>query len=219
MPSPPLAVIPPERRIYANRTLNLRSIRAIGYDMDYTLIHYRVEEWERGAYEHARSSLLERGWPVEHLTFDPATVIRGLTLDLELGNLVKPTRFGYVIKANHGTEALDYDRLRRAYHGVIVDLSEDRFVFLNTLFSLSEAALYAQLVDLLDEGRLPGRMSYADVYRTVRTTIDEAHMEGALKDRITADPDRFVVADAEMATALVDQQRAGKRLLLITNSG
>jgi len=219
MATPPPAAIPPERRIYANRTLNMRSIRAIGYDMDYTLIHYRVEEWERGAYEQARGNLAERGWPVEDLRFDPTTVIRGLTLDLELGNLVKPTRFGYVIKASHGTEALDYDRLRRAYHGTVVNLAEDRFVFLNTLFSLSEAALYAQLIDLLDAGLLPERMSYADVYRTVRSTIDEAHMEGTLKDQITADPERFVVPDPEMVTALVDQQRAGKRLLLITNSG
>jgi HAD superfamily 5'-nucleotidase-like hydrolase len=215
----PLPEIPPERRIYANRTLNMRSIRAIGYDMDYTLIHYRVEEWERGAYEHARSSLAERGWPVADLVFDPTKVIRGLTLDLELGNLVKPTRFGYVIKASHGTERLDYDRLRRAYHGTVVNLAEERFVFLNTLFSLSEAALYAQLIDLLDDGVLPGRMTYADVYRVVRTTIDEAHMEGALKDQITADPERFVVPDPDTAEALVDQHRAGKRLLLITNSG
>jgi len=217
-PTPPVE-IPPERRIYANRTLNLRSIRAIGYDMDYTLIHYRVEEWERGAYEAARGSLAEQGWPVGDLEFDPTKVIRGLTLDLELGNLVKPTRFGYVIKASHGTEPLDFDRLRRAYHGTVVNLSEERFMFLNTLFSLSEAVLYAQLVDLLDAGSLPGRMSYADVYWTVRSTIDEAHMEGALKDQITADPERFVVPDPDTATALVDQHRAGKRLLLITNSG
>lgn len=34
---------PPERGIFCNRTLNMRSIRAIGYDMDYTLIHYHSE--------------------------------------------------------------------------------------------------------------------------------------------------------------------------------
>ena len=44
-----MAIAPPpvDRQIYCNRTLNLRSIRAIGYDMDYTLIHYRVDEWEK----------------------------------------------------------------------------------------------------------------------------------------------------------------------------
>ena len=58
---------PPERGIFCNRTLNLRSIKAIGYDMDYTLIHYRDEEWERRAYEHTRERLAARGWPVEQL--------------------------------------------------------------------------------------------------------------------------------------------------------
>ena len=52
------------RGIWVNRTLNLRSIRAIGYDMDYTLVHYRVESWERHAYDHVRDRLIADGWPV-----------------------------------------------------------------------------------------------------------------------------------------------------------
>lgn len=210
--------VPPTRRIYGNRTLNMRSIRAIGYDMDYTLIHYRVDEWERRAFEHTRERLGAVGWPVDELTFDPESVIRGLTIDLELGNLVKPTRFGYVIRASHGTRFLEFDRLRRDYEGTVVDLSEDRWVFLNTLFSLSEASLYAQLVDLFDEGRLHGVHGYADLYEAVRSTLDAAHMEGRLKQDILTDPDRFVIPDPEIALALLDQRHAGKRLVLITNS-
>ncbi|MEF8865101.1 MAG: 5'-nucleotidase domain-containing protein, partial [Salinibacter sp.] len=30
------------RGLFCNRTLNLRGIQAIGYDMDYTLIHYHM---------------------------------------------------------------------------------------------------------------------------------------------------------------------------------
>jgi HAD superfamily 5'-nucleotidase-like hydrolase len=210
--------IPPTRRIYGNRTLNLRSIRAIGYDMDYTLIHYRVDEWERRAFEHTRARLGDAGWPVDDLAFDPQSVIRGLTIDLELGNLVKPTRFGYVIKAAHGTRFLEFDRLRRDYEGTAVDLSEERWVFLNTLFSLSEASLFAQLVDLFDEGRLHGVHGYAEVYGAVRSTLDAAHMEGRLKQDILTDPDRFVVPDPDVVLALLDQKHAGKRLVLITNS-
>jgi HAD superfamily 5'-nucleotidase-like hydrolase len=204
--------------LFRNRTLNLRSIRAIGYDMDYTLVHYRVEEWERRAYEHTRGRLVAMGWPVGHLSFDPSMVIRGLTIDLDLGNLVKPTRFGYVIKATHGTRHLEFDALRRAYDGEIVDLSNPRFVFLNTLFSMSEAALYAQLVDLLDDGSLPRGIGYPDLYEIVRGTLDEAHMEGRLKGEILEDPDRFVVPDPDAPIALLDQRHAGKKLLLITNS-
>ena len=43
----PLIPNPPyEREIFANRTLNLRTIQAIGYDMDYTLINYDVARWQ-----------------------------------------------------------------------------------------------------------------------------------------------------------------------------
>ncbi|HEX5630474.1 MAG TPA: HAD-IG family 5'-nucleotidase [Acidimicrobiia bacterium] len=215
---PSSASPPPERRIYGNRTLNLRSIRAIGYDMDYTLIHYRVDEWESRAFGHARARLADRGWPVDDLVFDPDSVIRGLTIDLEQGNLVKPTRFGYVIRAAHGTEFLEFDRLRTTYHGVTVDLAEQRWVFLNTLFSLSEAALYSQLVDRYDAGVIPGVRGYAELYDIVRTSLDEAHMEGRLKEEIVADPKRFVVADPEMPLTLLDQRHAGKKVVLITNA-
>jgi 5'-nucleotidase len=210
--------IPLRRRIFGNRTLNLRRIRAIGYDMDYTLIHYRVEEWERRAYQHTLQRLARRGWPVDGLEFDPSRMIRGLTIDLELGNLVKPTRFGYVIRAAHGTRFLEFEELRTAYSGTMVDLGDPRFVFLNTLFTLSEATLYAQMVDLFDEGRLSGVRSYTDLYRTVRENLDESHLPGTLKEEIVADPERFLVPDPETTTALLDQRYAGKRLLLITNA-
>jgi 5'-nucleotidase len=206
------------RGIFCNRTLNMRSIRAVGYDMDYTLIHYHVEAWERRAYEHIRERLVGQGWAVEHLHFDPDMVIRGLIIDTELGNLTKANRFGFVKKALHGTRPLGYEAQREAYTRTIVDLSEPRWVFLNTLFSLSEACMYAQLVDLLDQHALPGVMGYADLYRHVRQTLDATHMEGRLKNEIISDPDRFVSLDSETALALLDQKYAGKKLLLITNS-
>jgi hypothetical protein len=45
----------PERGVYCSRTLNLRSIKAIGYDMDYTLIHYDVNAWEVRGRREARA--------------------------------------------------------------------------------------------------------------------------------------------------------------------
>ncbi len=212
-PRPPAA-----REIFCNRTLNLRSIRAIGYDMDYTLIHYRVEEWERRAYEYMQRKLLDQGWPVGELRFDPQFMIRGLILDLELGNVLKANRFGYVKKAYHGTRLLDFDEQRKIYARTIVDLAEHRYVFLNTLFTLSEGCMYAQLVDLLDQRKLPEVIGYEGLYRRARQSIDEAHVEGQLKAEILAQPDRFVESDPDAPLALLDQKRAGKKMLLITNS-
>lgn len=206
------------RRVYANRTLNLRSISAVGYDMDYTLVQYRSEEWERAAFDHARNLLAARGWPVEDLTFDPDAYIQGLAFDLELGNLVKATRFGYVIRADHGTHTLSFTELRRTYARVFVDLAEPRWQFMNTLFSLSQASLFAQLVDLADAKRLPETLGYPELYAALVEALDLSHATGDLKARIIADPDRFVELDPDVPLTLLDQRHAGKTLLLVTNS-
>jgi 5'-nucleotidase len=209
---------PPARRVYANRTLNFRAIKAIGCDMDYTLIHYRHELWEQVAYDTVAKRMAESGWPVRGLVFDPDFATRGLILDLQLGNLVKASRFGYVTRACHGTRSLSHEEQRAAYARVLIDLSEPRWVFLNTLFSLSEACLYAQLVDQLDAGEVKQKLSYRDLYEVVRTSVNVAHMEGALKAEIVRDPDRFVVRDEELPLTLLDWQYAGKSIVLITNS-
>jgi len=209
---------PPERRVYANRTLNLRAIKAIGCDMDYTLIHYRHELWERRAYEHVVRRLADSGWHVSGLSFDPECATRGLILDLELGNLVKASRFGYVTRACHGTQMLSHEAQRAAYARVLIDLSERRWVFLNTLFSLSEACIYAQLVDRSDAGEAPQKLSYRELYEVVAASVNLAHMEGALKAEIVRDPARFVVRDEELPLTLLDWQHAGKAVVLITNS-
>ncbi|RJR30590.1 MAG: HAD family hydrolase [Desulfobacteraceae bacterium] len=206
------------RAIFCNRTLNLRAIRAIGYDMDYTLIHYRVEEWEQRSYDYLKEKLEARGWALKGLQFDPGLVCRGLIVDTETGNLVKANRFGFVKHALHGTETLPYEKQRKLYARTIVDLSESRWFFLNTLFSLSEGCLFAQLVDILDRKGLPEVLGYSDLHRLVREAADSAHMEGRLKGEILKDPDRFVELDPRIPQTLLDQRQSGKSLLLITNS-
>jgi 5'-nucleotidase len=206
------------RGIFCNRTLNLRSIKAIGYDMDYTLIHYKVDEWERRAYEHTREKLVDRGWPVGSLNFEPDRFVRGLVIDTLTGNILKANRFGYVKRAMHGTRPLDYDRQRDLYARTTVDLGEPRWRFLNTLFSLSESCIFAQLVDLRDDGMISDHLHYADLYDEVRQCLDETHIEGLLKSEIIADPEKFVELDPDLPLTLLDQRHAGKKLLLITNS-
>ncbi len=207
------------RGIFCNRTLNFNAIRAIGYDMDYTLVHYRMESWEQRAYNYIKEGLRTAGWPLDDLLFDPELVMRGLVIDHELGNVVKANRFGYIKRAFHGAEPLEFDKLRRDYQRTLVDLGESRWYFLNTLFSISEACIFMQLVDLLDSGKLPGCLGYDDLFRRVRHSVDEAHMEGRLKAEILANPDLFVELDEELPLALLDQKKASKKLLLITNSG
>lgn len=209
---------PPERRIFCNRTLNLRSIKAVGFDMDYTLIHYHTVEWEKRAYLGVQKRLIDDGFPVKHLQFDPRLIKLGLIIDTELGNIVKANRFGFIKRACHGTRPLTFDEQRTIYSRVQVNLAEPRWQFMNTLFALSEACIYSQMVDLLDQGKLGAQLGYTDLYKIVRSRIDETHMEGSLKSEIIRQPHLFVELDPEVPLALLDLKHAGKKLLLITNS-
>ena len=206
------------RGVFANRTLNLRTVPVVGYDMDYTLIHYHEAEWEGGVFAHAKAALEARGLPVGHFEFDPTLFTVGLVFDLERGNLLKATRFGRVVRAQHGDTLLSYEEQRDVYGSTIVELSSPRFAFMNTLFELSRASLFCQLVELIDKKPLPGVGSYADSYRVVDEALTVAHQGGALKAAILADKERFVDLDPGIAATLNEQRLAGKKLVLITNS-
>ncbi|KAL9400978.1 hypothetical protein Peur_004827 [Populus x canadensis] len=210
------------RGIFCSRTLNLRSISAIGYDMDYTLIHYNVKAWEGRAYDYCMGNLQSIGFPVDGLAFDPDLVIRGLVIDKEKGNLVKADRFGYVKRAMHGTRMLSTQDVSEMYGRELVDLrKENRWEFLNTLFSVSEAVAYMQMVDRYDEGAISAEIcppDYRGLYKAVGKALFRAHVEGQLKSEIMSNPELFVEPDPELPLALLDQKEAGKKLLLITNS-
>jgi HAD superfamily 5'-nucleotidase-like hydrolase len=162
--------------------------------------------------------LLEIGWPVENLEHVPKMIIRGLVIDKKLGNIVKPNRFGYVKRAFHGTRPLDFDSMRRVYSRTTVDIREDRWLLLTTLFDIPVACMYAQLVDKLDRNEFPEVMGYADLAERIVGNLDAAYAEGMLKDEILKDPVRYVVEDTEITLTLLDQRHAGKKLVLITNS-
>ncbi|VAH75548.1 unnamed protein product [Triticum turgidum subsp. durum] len=202
----PLTVRNSPRGIFCTRTLNLRSISVIGYDMDYTLIHYNVMAWEGRAYDYGMANLKSMGFLVDDLEFDPDLVIRGLIMDKVTGNLVKADRFGYIKRVMHGTQMLPTRAVSEIYGRELVDLrKEDTWEFLNTLFSVSEAVMFMQMVDKLDQGLVPAELGPLDY-------------KGLYNSEIMAEPERFVEPDPELPLALLDQKEAGKRLLLITNS-
>jgi hypothetical protein len=80
----------------------------------------------------------------------PDLFARGLILDLQLGNIVKANRFGYVTQAAHGTRPA---AARRAAQGLQPGLGRPQREALGVpqhAVLAVEACLYGQLVDLLD---------------------------------------------------------------------
>src|SRR3989304_3053225 len=155
--------------------------------------------------------LFDQGWPGGELGFDPQLMIPGPILDLQLGNVLKANRFGYIKRAYHGTRQMDFEEQRAMYARTIVDLAEDRWVFLNTLFTLSEGCMYAQLVDLLDRRELPDVVGYDGLYRRGGTALDEGDVGGRPKGGVFGGPGALGGRGARPAQA--GARPAGRRRL------
>ncbi|MDD9943986.1 MAG: HAD-IG family 5'-nucleotidase [Myxococcales bacterium] len=224
LPLPELALpseaeLPFSHRIYCNRDLRLDLIEAVGFDMDYTLVVYDQEAMDRLSIEATAKKLVARGYPESLLAIAPRLdfPIRGLLVDTKLGNILKTDRYSYPKKAYHGTRELSSEQRRRAYNSKRIRPGTRRYHCIDTLYALSEVTLYAAAIDALDHGL--SHLDYARLFADVRASIDEAHRDGSIKDRIMADPGKFVTPDPDLAATLHRLRSAGKRLFLLTNSG
>lgn len=211
-------------RIFTNRDLAFERILAVGFDMDYTLAIYRQAELERLSLDTTVAKLLARGYPEQLQTIraDPEFAIRGLMVDKTYGNVVKMDRHGYVGTAYHGKRLLSRPERKALYRAQRLGMEHERFAPVDTLFSLPEVNLFAEIVDLIDsapelwsETPLP---TYNQAWNDVRECIDLSHQDNSIKGQIMADPSRFFEVDPELGATLHKFRSAGKRLFLLTNS-
>src|SRR5581483_2298086 len=97
--------------------------------------------------------LIQRaGYPEEirQLKYDPTFIVRGLILDKRNGHLIKMDTHGRVGRVFHGRRRLSPDEIRDHYKNAKIRLSSTSFASIDTLFSMPEACLYANLVDLYE---------------------------------------------------------------------
>ena len=142
------------QKVFVTRTLNMRKIKYIGFDMDHTLVRYHTQEFEKLAHEIMKKALVEkRGYPakVAELPFLYDLAIRGLVIDRKKGNLLKVSRHGAIRASLHGTKPIDFMTQQKLYKSIYIDLSDTHlYTPIDTAFSISVATLYAQLVDIKD---------------------------------------------------------------------
>jgi HAD superfamily 5'-nucleotidase-like hydrolase len=217
----PIEAQPPKaRRIYCNRDMRLDQIDAIGFDMDYTLAIYRQEAMDQLSVECTAKNLVARGYPESLLSMPYATrfPIRGLLVDMKLGNIIKTDRYRYAKTAYHGTYELSSDERKKLYQGKRIRPSKERYYSVDTLYALSEVTVFAAVVDALGKGKARGALDYPKLFQDVRDSIDEAHRDGSLKSIIANELPRYIERDAELPATLHKLRSAGKRLFLLTNS-
>ncbi|MDQ3231973.1 MAG: HAD-IG family 5'-nucleotidase [Pseudobdellovibrionaceae bacterium] len=206
------------QKIYVNRSLNMASIKSIGFDMDHTLVLYNRENFESLAFHETVKKFVQNGYPEEllKLKFDPDFVIRGLLVDRDRGNLLKVDSHKYVKVAFHGHRKLDKQERYELYNAK--SYKADDYLTVDTFFAQSEVQLFTEIVDYMR--RHPGQIqkSYRQVYSDLREWIDLSHQDGSIKLRVLAEPEKYIDRDKNLVETLVKLLDGGKKLFVITNS-
>ena len=208
------------RRVFVNRNLRLNKIRAVGFDMDYTLAIYKLP-FEQLAWDMALRRLVESfDFPEAVLEFkyDPKFAIRGLVIDMVNGNILKMDRHRHVSIAFHGPNKLDKSSRDELYRKKRLHISRAKYFLVDTLFSLPETHMYAQTVELLDSQGRGNSGSYEHAYHCIRQAVDGIHRDGTLKTIVLKDLDRYIHKDPDIAYTLEQLFYSGKKLFLATNS-
>ncbi len=208
------------RRVFVNRNLRLKNIQAVGFDMDYTLAIYKPA-FDRLAWKLALRRLVDEfDFPEQVLEFkyDPGFALRGLVIDMLAGNIIKLDRHRHVSTAYHGTRPLPEENRHSLYRKGRLHLSKPTYFLVDTLFSLPETHMYAQMVDWLDAHDEGTSDSYHHAYQCIRQAVDGIHRDGTLKREVLQDIEQYIAGDHDVAYTLEQFIYSGKKLFLATNS-
>jgi len=196
----------------------MTGIAWVGFDMDYTLAIYDQPEMDRLSIEATQKKLVWRGYP-EFVATVPVSIdfpVRGLLIDKRFGHVLKMDRYKVASKGYHGTRLLTRDELRELYQSKKLRPATPRYHWIDTLYALSEVALYTALVDAFEQRGMA--IDYGRLFSDIRESIDEAHRDGTILDAVLGNLPRFIRKDPDLAPTLHKLRSAGKRLFLLTNS-
>lgn len=217
-----LDTIPYEKRIFANRSLRMEHIEAVGFDMDYTLAIYK-EAAEFLTWELALNRLInDYGYPVSFLNmkYKPDFSIRGLVIDTHRGNILKLDGHKFVQRVLHGFLPMSHDRIREEYRNTLLRFAGKRFVVVDSMFERPEVYMYASMVELmeLDRKKKLRVEEYKKLFWAIRNSVDSVHADGSLKIKLVKSLDTYFHKDPDLAPTLHKLRSTGKKLFLLTNS-
>src|SRR5262249_41627246 len=103
-----------------------------------------------------------------------------------------------------------------------IRLSSPRYAWIDTLFALPEAVMYASIIDYFEHKKAAagatGTVRFGKIWQDIRECIDEAHRDESMKRIIKGNLADYIVRDPELAPTLHKFRSSGKRLFLLTNS-
>ncbi|XP_023932660.1 5'-nucleotidase domain-containing protein 3 [Lingula anatina] len=215
--------------IFTNNELDLADMDVYGFDYDYTLASYK-ESLHHLLYSLGTEALVTGyKYPaaIKSMKYDPQFAVRGLHFDVHKGFLMKIDAFhniqlGTVYK---GLEPVPDEEVIEQYQGTHVPVDNmsgfhgtgGNMVQLMDMFALPEITLMSNVIQYFIEHSIAFDPGY--VFYDVKTAVQNVHKSGELHASIMDDLPKYLEKEAEVSQLMNKLSSAGKKLLLITNSG
>ena len=209
------------KRVFINRTLNLKKIKYLGFDMDHTLVRYKTKAFEKLTFDRVTEKLISlRNYPTDIRTmeYDFEKVIRGLVLDSKNGDVLKLNQFGKIRQKAHGTHQISFQDLKNKRQDLYIDTRLKDYYSIDSAFSVATSLLFSKLVDLKDGTLIKELPPYQQILEDVRFCANECHNDESIKGEVKKNMKNYIVQDELVVKGLERFKLHGKKLFLLTNS-
>ena len=204
--------------IFANTYVDLGNVDTVGFDYDYTLVHY-TEELLTLLYSMALNRLVnDRHYPTEMLTsdlvYDNYFSIRGLAVDKETGWICHLSYTHKVAVAWEGREKVSTSKVFEEYRGKRALNPRDRRARLkplNDLFSMAECCLIADTIQFFKDNSID--FCPSNVVTDILGAIRDTHISGDFHRIVANDPEKYFDVTPHLKDVLDNLKDSGKRLI------
>jgi HAD superfamily 5'-nucleotidase-like hydrolase len=219
------------------KTFSLSSCDWIGFDLDHTLIRYRLLELHTLIYELMCQYLVDTyqyNSKLLQIPYDNYFGVKALIYDSLYGNLIQLDSLGLVHTALHGIHTrLSSEKIKEIYPHTLQDIEEDttkRFLCIFTYFEHSVSYLIANIVDLIENEDLYEKNSKNDIDFDKKFSFFLVHLSngfdylfgdfnrGNYFSSIRENPHQFIYQRFDVRQWLEKLKQSNKKLFLATNS-
>mmetsp|Transcript_18091 Transcript_18091/g.41677 ORF Transcript_18091/g.41677 Transcript_18091/m.41677 type:complete len:648 (+) Transcript_18091:132-2075(+) len=209
--------------IFANTYVDLGNVDTVGFDYDYTLVHY-TEELLTLLYSMALHRLVnDRHYPMEMLAsglvYDNYFSIRGLAVDKETGWICHLSYTHKVSVAWEGREKVSTSRIFEEYRGkrgLNPRERRARLKPLNDLFSMAECCLIADTIQFFKDRGID--FCPSNVVTDILGAIRDTHISGDFHRIVAGNPEKYFDVTPHLKDVLENLKHSGKRLIFASNS-
>ena len=216
---------------------SLASCDWIGFDLDHTLIRYRLKELHTLIYRLMSEYLVnfhEYNRRLLDIAYDEEFGVKALIYDGLYGNLIQLDSNGLVHTAWHGTcRRLSPTEIKESYPNALEAIEEDpskRFLCIFTYFDHAISYLLGNLVDMIDQENLyeecsTNRINFEGKFsfflKDLRAGFDYLFGDfnrGNYFSTLRENPQGYVYPRPDVRCWLEKLKQSGKKLFLATNS-